>query len=76
MSDLPSDLTKRMSRRREPDSGFSPKTFKLPLELARHKAREIISQRPRDGFIAFVERWHQLPDGQIEFSVRRQPVVE
>jgi len=76
MSNLPSDLAKRMSSRLELDSGFAPKTFRLPLEAARHKAREIINQVPQDDYVAFVERWQQLPDGQIEFSVRRLRAVD
>jgi hypothetical protein len=76
MSNLPSDLAKRMSSRRELDSGFSPEIFRLPLEAARHKAREIINQGPQGDYVAFVERWRQLPDGQIEFSVRRQRAVQ
>jgi hypothetical protein len=46
-------------------------TFTLPLEDARLKAREILDQSPQDGYMTVVERWRQLPDGQIEFTMRR-----
>jgi hypothetical protein len=66
-----------MSRHRELDSECTPKTFRLPLEAARHKVREIIHQNPQDDdHVDFVERWRQLPDGQIEFSVRRLRAVD
>jgi hypothetical protein len=71
MSFRPSDLAERIFSRRELEDGLSVKTFKLPLEAARCKAREVIKQAPQDDYVAFVERWRQLPDGQIEFSVRR-----
>lgn len=76
MSDRPSDLADRVSGRRELDDSLSPKTFRLPLEAARHKAREIINQMPQDDYVAYVEGWRQLSDGQIEFSVRRQRTVQ
>jgi hypothetical protein len=74
MSDI--HLAQRMSGHRAQDSGLSPNLFRLPLESARQKAREIIGQTPRNGFVTFVERWRHLPDFQIEFSVRRQLVVK
>ena len=43
----------------------------LGLAEARAKAREIISQAPQCGHTAIVEQWRQLPDGQIELTMRR-----
>ena len=51
-------------------------TFTLPLEAARSKAREIIDQPPQSGFMPIIERWRQLPDGQIEFAMRHFPVAD
>ena len=48
-----------------------PETFKLPIHAARLKAREILDQLPQAGYMAVVENWRQLPDGQIEFTMRR-----
>jgi hypothetical protein len=47
MASRPSDLAERISSRRETDSSLSPKTFGLPVELARAKAREILQQSPQ-----------------------------
>ena len=71
MTSRPSELAKRISNHRDPDSGFSRETFTLPVEAARLKAREILSQFPRGGYSTIVEQWQQLPDGRIEFTMRR-----
>jgi hypothetical protein len=44
--------------------------FTLPLDAARCKAREVIDRAPQAGLTAVIEKWRQLPDGQIEFAVR------
>jgi hypothetical protein len=67
----PSDLADRIANRREPDEGSAREMFTLPVEAARLKAREILSQFPQGGYISVVEQWRQLPDGQIEFTMRR-----
>ena len=63
----PRDLADHMSD--EPKQ----KLFILPLDAARCKAREIIDQAPRSGFKPTIEKWRQLPDGQIEFAIRHFP---
>jgi hypothetical protein len=65
----PRDLTGRMSDGQQ-------ETLTLPLDAARCKAREIIDQVPRSGFTAVIEKWRQLPDGQIEFAVRHFPAAD
>jgi hypothetical protein len=70
MAGRPSDLAERISNR-EPDDGLSRETFRLPVEVARAKAREILNQFPQGGYSTVVEQWQQLPDGQIEFTMRR-----
>jgi hypothetical protein len=65
----PRDLADRMS-------GLQPETFTLPIDAARQKAREILDQFPRAGYMAVVENWRQLPDGRIEFTTRRLPTAE
>ena len=67
----PSDLAQQMSNRVESDDGLLRENFRLPVEAARFKAREILSQFPQGGYITVVEQWRQLPDGQIEFTMRR-----
>jgi hypothetical protein len=67
----PSDLAERMRNWDEPGDGFIRETLRLPVEAARAKAREIISECPQGDYMTVVERWRQLPDGHIEFTMRR-----
>src|SRR6266481_4263769 len=60
----PQDLAARMS------AVQPPQIFKLPIEEARCKAREILNQLPQGDFTPVVENWRQLPNGQIEFTMR------
>ena len=70
MDNRPSDLAGRISSRGKLDDGFR-ETFRLPVETARVKAREILSQPAQGGYMTFVEQWRQMPDGQIELTMRR-----
>jgi hypothetical protein len=63
----PRDLADRMSGTQQ------PAIFTLPIEAARLKAREILDQFPQAGYATVVENWRQLPDGQIEFTMRHLP---
>jgi hypothetical protein len=76
MANRPSDLAQRMSDRGESVDGIVGETFRLPVELARVKAREILNQTPQGGHMTIVEQWRQLPDGQIEFTMRRLRVAD
>jgi hypothetical protein len=67
MANRPSDLAERISNRRE----STRETFRLPVEAARVKAREILDQFPQGNYTTIVEQWRQLSDGQIEFTMRR-----
>ena len=60
----PSDLAVRVSDAQLRD------TFRLPIDAARRKAREVIDHDPKDGLTPTIENWRQLPDGQIEFAIR------
>ena len=71
MAQKPSDLAERMSNRDEQVDGIMREIFTLPVEAARAKAREILNQAPQGGRLTIVEQWRQLPDGQIEFTMRR-----
>jgi hypothetical protein len=66
----PQDLADRMS------AAPPPKTFTLPVDAARLKAREILKGLPEAGYLPVVENWRQLPDGQIEFTMRHLPAAE
>ena len=55
---------------------LQPEIFRLPIEAARLKAREILDRIPQAGYTPVVENWRQLPDGQIEFTMRHLPMVD
>jgi len=76
MANRPRDLAERMSRGRVPDDGPARETFRLPVEAARRKAQEILGQPPQGGCMTIVEHWRQLPDGQIEFTMRSVSMVD
>lgn len=60
-------------RGRLANDGFLRKTLTLPVDDARAKAREIMREHPTGGYITIVEDWWQMPDGQIQFTMRRLP---
>jgi hypothetical protein len=66
----PRDLADRMSQNRQ------PKIFTLPIDAARLKAREILNGCQTAGYLPVVENWRQLPDGQIEFTIRHLPTTD
>ena len=55
---------------------FLDETITLPLQAARLKARQILDELPADSYMTIVENWRQLPDGQIEFTIRRLPTAD
>jgi hypothetical protein len=63
----PRDLAGRMSEQQA--------TFRLPIDAARLKAREILDEMPQAGYTSVIENWRQLPDGRIEFTKRELPVA-
>ena len=65
----PRDLADHMA-------GIEQQTFTLPVDAARCKAREIINQTPECGLTSVIEKWKQLPDGRIEFAIRRFPAAD
>jgi hypothetical protein len=58
------------------EDGFLRETCTLPLYVARLKARQILDEYPAGGYMTIVEKWRELPDGQIEFTVRRLPTAD
>jgi hypothetical protein len=61
----------RCDLRKAERDDFALQTFTLPLEAARLKVRDILDRIPQRGHLEIVERWRQLPDGKIEFTMRR-----
>jgi hypothetical protein len=71
MANRPRDLADQMAGQHNLNNGPLHETFTLSVEAARLKAREIIDQIPHGGYMAIVQHWRQLPDGQIEFATCR-----
>jgi hypothetical protein len=73
----PRDLADRMAgRRRRPDDGYLRETFTLPRDTARSRARDFLSRYPKAAYMSGVESWRELPDGRIEFTLRRLPSAD
>jgi len=56
--------------------GFRRETFALPVADARAKAREIFRRFPKAAYMTEIEAWRELPDGRIEFVMRRLPTAD
>lgn len=67
----PRDLASRMAGRRKLDDGYLRETFTLPRDEARKRAREFLNSFPKAAYMSSVESWRELPDGAIEFTMRR-----
>jgi hypothetical protein len=72
----PLHLANRSNFRKAENGAFILQTFTLKLEAARLKVREILDRNPQCGYLEIVERWRQLPNGQIEFIMRRLPTAD
>jgi hypothetical protein len=78
----PSDLARRSAdalRRRSrarPDDGYRRETFALEREAARAQARELFRRYPKAAYMTEIEHWRDLPDGRIEFTMRRLPSAD
>jgi hypothetical protein len=68
---------KRDQRERQKlQDGFARETFSLPRDAAREKAREMLRRYPPAAYMTQVESWRELPDGCIEFTMRRLPSAD
>ena len=76
MISRPRDLAGRMAGRRTRDDGYLRETFSLPREKARAKARDFLTRYPKQAYMSVVESWRDLPDGKIEFTMRRLPSAD
>ena len=78
----PSDLARRSAealRRRARENagdGFRRETFALEREAAREQARELFRRYPKAAYMTEIEHWRELPDGRIEFTMRRLPSAD
>jgi hypothetical protein len=76
MAFRPRDLADRTARRRNAADGYLRQTFTLPREAARAKAQAFFACYPKAGYMSAVESWRELPDGDIEFTMRRLPSAD
>jgi hypothetical protein len=60
-----------MAGRHPPDDGYLRETFTLPRDKARSRARDFLGRYPKAAYMSSVESWRELPDGDIEFTMRR-----
>jgi hypothetical protein len=72
----PADIARRFaedrSRRTPARAGaFRRETFSLPRQAARDKAREMFDRYPKAAYMTAIEGWRELPNGDIEFTMRR-----
>ncbi len=75
--DLARSLAQDRARRRATGAdAYRRETFSLPREAARQKAREIFERYPKAAYMTAIESWRELPDGGIEFTMRRLPSAD
>jgi hypothetical protein len=84
MADRPRDLAERMARRGKraigaddkAGDGYLRESFTLPRAAARARAQAFFARYPKAGYMSEVETWRELPDGDIEFTMRRLPSAD
>ena len=76
----PADLAARAAKALRQTDSFRRETFALPREQAREqareKAREVFRRFPKPAYMTEIESWRELPDGRIEFTMRRLPTAD
>jgi hypothetical protein len=77
----PKDLARRLAhsnarRRIARVDAYRRETFSLPRDAAREKARELFQRYPKAAYMTAIESWRELPDGGIEFTMRRLPSAD
>jgi hypothetical protein len=76
MVSRPRDLADRMAGGRKLHDGYLRETFAPPRDHARSKARDFLTRYPKAAYMSSVESWRELPDGAIEFTMRRLPSAD
>ncbi|MCP4318739.1 MAG: hypothetical protein GY789_22780 [Hyphomicrobiales bacterium] len=66
----------RMKKGAAKGDSFVRETFRLPRGAAREKAQEWFRAWPKAAYWTEVESWRQLPDDEIEFTMRRLPTAD
>jgi hypothetical protein len=79
MTKRPHDIATRSRAaldRRKAEGAFKRETFSLARPEARAKARELLDRYPPAAYGTVIESWSLLPDGRIQFTVRRLPTAD
>ena len=78
MPSTPRELAGRMAARRDArnEDGFVRERFTQSRENARATARAFFDRFPKQAYMSEVEFWRELPDGAIEFTMRRLPTAD
>ena len=71
MTSRPRALADQMAARRKLNDGYLRETFTMPREKARTRARDFLTRYPKAAYMSGVESWRELPNGDIEFTMRR-----
>ncbi|MBV8838634.1 MAG: hypothetical protein JO000_19025 [Alphaproteobacteria bacterium] len=74
--DLAARTAEALRKRPARTDAFRRETFALPREEARTKARELFRRYPKPAYMTEIESWRELPDGRIEFTMRRLPTAD
>jgi hypothetical protein len=87
--EMPRDVARRLKTRSQAGTralaqlaasetmgGFLRQTYALPRDEARERARDWFARYPKAAYMTKVESWRQLPDGRIEFTMRRLPTAD
>ena len=74
--DAPKRLRAKLALRQARDDGYVRETFTLPRAAARARAQAFLADYPRAAYSSAVDAWRELPDGQIEFTMRRLPSAD
>ena len=69
-------LRAKLALKRARDDAFVRETFTLPREAARERARSFLTAFPKAAYMSAVDTWRELPDGRIEFTMRRLPTAD
>lgn len=74
----PADIARKLRSRADMPGAdvFRRETFSLSREEARETARAWFQRFPKQAYMTAVESWRELPDGRIEFTMRRLPSAD
>ena len=70
------ERSRNHARKKLQAGSWRRETFTLSRPDARAKAREWFDQYPKAAYMTEVESWRELPDDQIEFTMRRLPTAD